>query len=125
VVATITLGAIALDSTDPHGLGQFYRQLLEFEVAYESDELVALRGNGVMLTIERVDDHVPPDWPGNRIPKQMHLDLLVSELDSAEQVAIALGASKPEYQPAPTRWRVLLDPSGHPFCLALPPGSTT
>jgi catechol-2,3-dioxygenase len=121
VSATIKFGVVSLDSKDPRALGQFYRQLLDFEIVYESDELVALRGDGVTLGIERVDDHVAPDWPGNRVPKQMHLDLFVTELDSAEEAAIALGATKPDYQPAPDRWRVLIDPSGHPFCLTVPP----
>ncbi|CAM4521003.1 VOC family protein [Nocardia ninae] len=120
MTATAKFGAISLDSKDPRGLGLFYRQLLGLELEYESDELVVLQGDGVTLTIERVDDHIPPDWPGNRVPKQMHLDLFVTALDTAEQAAIALGASKPDPQPEPDRWRVLLDPSGHPFCLTVP-----
>jgi hypothetical protein len=27
---------------------------------------------------------------------------------------------KADFQPAPDQWRVLLDPSGHPFCLTVP-----
>nr|WP_216899688.1 VOC family protein [Nocardia alni] len=121
MAATARFGAVSLDSKDPRDLGRFYRELLEFEIVYDSEELVVLRGDGVTMTVERVDDHVPPDWPGNRVPKQMHLDLFVSELDSAEKAAIALGASKADFQPAPDRWRVLLDPSGHPFCLTVSP----
>ncbi|MEV0032282.1 VOC family protein [Nocardia sp. NPDC050793] len=76
-----------------------------------------------MQTIERVEDHIPPDWPGNRVPKQMHLDLFVTDLDIAEKAAIDCGAVKAQFQPAPDRWRVLLDLSGHPFCLTVPPGT--
>jgi hypothetical protein len=36
-------------------------------------------------------------------------------LDLAEECALGLGATRPE-QPDP-RWKVLLDPAGHPFCL--------
>ncbi|MFF2554217.1 VOC family protein [Nocardia sp. NPDC058058] len=121
MTAIAKFGAISLDSRDPHALGQFYKALLDFEIRYETEEIVVLRGGGVMLTIERVVDHVAPDWPGNGVPKQMHLDLFVAELDSGEAAAIAIGAVKPEFQPAPDRWRVLLDPSGHPFCLTVPP----
>ena len=120
MTAIARFGAISLASRAPHHLGQFYRALLEFEVQYESDELVVLRGGGVMLTIELVANHTPPDWPGDQIPKQMHLDLFVDDLDIAETAAIDCGASKAEYQPAPDRWRVLIDPSGHPFCLTVP-----
>ncbi|MET8649699.1 VOC family protein [Nocardia aurea] len=123
MTAIATLGAISLDSGDPHHLGRFYAALLEFDVRYESDDLVVLQGDGVMLTIERVADHIPPDWPGNRVPKQMHLDLFVTDLDTAEAAAIECGAVKAEFQPAPDRWRVLIDPSGHPFCLTVRTGS--
>jgi catechol-2,3-dioxygenase len=123
MTAIARFGAIALDSRDARHLAQFYRALLDFEIRYESDDLVVLRGSGVMLTIERVEDHIPPEWPGNRVPKQMHLDLFVTDLDVAEAAAIGCGAVKAQFQPAPDRWRVLLDPSGHPFCLTVPPGS--
>ncbi|MBC7301497.1 MAG: hypothetical protein H5T78_11130 [Nocardia sp.] len=42
---------------------------------------------------------------------------------ASEAAAIGCGAVKAQFQPAPDRWRVLLDPSGHPFCLTVPPGS--
>lgn len=34
----------------------------------------------------------------------------------AERRLLQLGATRPEYQPN-ERWRVLVDPAGHPFCL--------
>ena len=37
------------------------------------------------------------------------------DIDVAAARAVALGATQPA-QPDP-RWRVLLDPAGHPFCL--------
>jgi len=114
---------VLLDTPDPHQLRRCYRALLDVEVRYESDALVALRGEGVMLTIELVENHRPPDWPGDEVPKQMHLDLFVDDLDTAERAAIKCGAAKAGYQPAPDRWRVLTDPSGHPFCLTVPPGT--
>ncbi|MEU7863688.1 VOC family protein [Nonomuraea sp. NPDC049141] len=35
----------------------------------------------------------------------------------AERLALAAGATKATDQPNPDRWRVLLDPAGHPFCV--------
>jgi hypothetical protein len=47
-----------------------------------------------------------------------HLDFAVADdLDAAEARAIELGATKVGEQPNPDRWRVLIDPAGHPFCL--------
>jgi len=43
----------------------------------------------------------------------LHGDAPVGEF---EQRAIALGARLAAVQPDP-RWRVLLDPAGHPFCI--------
>jgi hypothetical protein len=45
----------------------------------------------------------------------VHLDLTADDLGAAGEWAVALGATLPE-QPD-ERWRVLLDPAGHPFCL--------
>ncbi len=64
----------------------------------------------------QVPDHHPPEWPNHRGTKQFHLDLAVDDLDAAARQCVGLGASLPAEQPGET-WRVLLDPSGHPFCL--------
>jgi hypothetical protein len=69
------------------------------------------------LAMVRVEDYRAPEWPVGT-PKQIHLDLAVDDLDEAEVEALALGAVKAAEQPAPDRWRVLLDPAGHPFCLS-------
>jgi hypothetical protein len=52
------------------------------------------------------------------VPQQFHLDLWVEDLDAAEKQALGLGAVRPDHQPGGDQWRVLLDPAGHPFCLA-------
>lgn len=62
-------------------------------------------------------DYRPPSWPDGPIPKQMHLDVAVDDLEEAEAAALRLGARPAAEQPEPQRWRVLLDPAGHPFCL--------
>ncbi len=41
-----------------------------------------------------------------------------SGLDSAVAATVELGAMSPDEQPGQT-WSVLLDTSGHPFCLTL------
>ena len=41
---------------------------------------------------------------------------LVDDLDAGVASCVELGATFPDEQPGET-WRVLLDPSGHPFCL--------
>jgi hypothetical protein len=117
MTAVAKLGAVSLDTSDPAGLSTFYRELLDLEVFFENEDFVALKGAGVLITMQRVDDHLPPDWPGGSVPKQLHLELSVSDLDAAEQAALSIGATKPDVQPSPDHWRVLIDPAGHPFCI--------
>jgi hypothetical protein len=50
----------------------------------------------------------------------MHLDFVIDDLTRAERDALDLGAIKPDSQPGGDRFRVLLDPAGHPFCIAIP-----
>lgn len=116
--AVARLGAVSLDAADPGPLARFYQDLLGLEVYFDSPDFVALSGASVLLTIQRVEDLRSADWPTGPVPKQMHLELSVDDLDVAERAAIALGAIKADVQPAPRRWRVLIDPAGHPFCLS-------
>ncbi len=117
-MALARLASTALDCDDPAILASFWADLVGGEVAYSSEEFCAVKTDRGWIATVRVAGHKPPTWPGPDVPKQMHLDLAVDDLDAAEAEAIRLGARKPDAQPAPDRWRVLLDPAGHPFCLS-------
>jgi hypothetical protein len=65
-----------------------------------------------------VDNYEAPTWPDDGVPKQMHLDLAVSDLAEGEREVLALGATRATTQPAPESYLVFLDPAGHPFCLS-------
>jgi Glyoxalase-like domain len=109
---------ICLDCADPAGLAAFWAALLGGEVApILGDDAVMVKNKGIPVAALRVPGYQPPTWPSGAIPKQVHLDLAVSDLDAAEAEAIRLGARRAGEQPRPTRWRVMLDPAGHPFCL--------
>ncbi|WP_133787617.1 VOC family protein [Kribbella sp. VKM Ac-2571] len=56
----------------------------------------------------------PPRWRDPAHPTQIHLDVLVADLEAAERAALEHGATKLEEFPG---WRVYADPVGHPFCL--------
>jgi glyoxalase superfamily protein len=117
-MAVARLGSISLDCADPRSLADFWAALVGGEVAFTSDDFVAVKTDRGWLSAVRVPDFEPPTWPTGPTPKQMHLDLAVDDLDAAEAEAIRLGARRAAEQPAPERWRVLLDPAGHPFCLS-------
>jgi hypothetical protein len=41
----------------------------------------------------------------------------VADLPKAVKKVVALGATRPDFQPGGDDWVVLIDPAGHPFCL--------
>lgn len=112
------LGSIALDCDDTSALAEFWAALLGGEVAFRSDGFCAVRTDGGWIAAVKVEGYVPPSWPDPSVPKQMHLDLKVDDLDEAQAGAVQLGATIAATQPAVDRWRVLFDPAGHPFCLS-------
>jgi Glyoxalase-like domain len=117
-MANIRVGSISLDCADPIALGSFWAELLGGEVAFSSEDFVAVRTDRVWLSAVRVPDHRPPTWPGGAVAKQIHIDLAVDDLGAAEVQATRLGAIRATDQPAPDRYLVLIDPAGHPFCLS-------
>lgn len=112
--------AITLDCPDPVRLAQFYSEALDLPITVSTPGFVLVGREGSPgLGFYRVDDYRPPTWPESAVPKQVHLDLGVDDLDEAQVRLIALGAIEPEVQPLPHKRRVLLDPAGHPFCITL------
>lgn len=111
------LRGVTLDCADPRALAGFYSALTGMRELFSSDEFVALTdGSGCDLGFQRVAGYRAPQWPGQDVPQQLHLDFRADDLDAVEALALELGAAKPDHQPG-DRWRVLLDPAGHPFCL--------
>jgi catechol 2,3-dioxygenase-like lactoylglutathione lyase family enzyme len=108
----------SLDCDDPVTLADFYVQLLGMEISYTSDEFVYLGASGNGIGFVKVEKYLPPTWPGADVPKQAHVELGVDDLEAGEAAILAIGATKPDHQPQPDRWRVLLDPAGHPFCIS-------
>jgi len=119
VMAIARFPVVVLDCPDPKTLAEFYGALLEWKVEQNDDHWWSIRAEyGDSLGFQKVDAFTPPQWPGQDVPQQMHLDLVVDELDAAEAAVLELGATKHDHQPG-TTFRVFLDPAGHPFCLCL------
>ncbi|MEU6664809.1 VOC family protein [Streptomyces sp. NPDC046727] len=111
--------AVTFDCADPVELSRFYGEMFGLSVAYATDDFVLLGGEGgaAGLGFNRLPDYRRPTWPDPAQEKQAHIEVGVDDLDTAEARLLGLGATKPEAQPQPDRWRVLLDPAGHPFCI--------
>src|ERR1700733_7870190 len=105
---------VSLDCADPQVLADFYLTLLGGGVLWRSAGSVGVRVPGVVLAMQRVAGYRRPAWPGSSV---VHLDLTAGEdVDRAAARAVEAGAVQAEEQPD-ARWRVLLDPAGHPFCI--------
>jgi hypothetical protein len=112
--------AVNLDCDNPPELAEFYSRLTGGTVTYSSEEYAAVEIAGsVTIYFQKVAEHRPPTWPDSERPQQSHLDFYVEDLAEAEAAAVGFGASKPDVQPAEEKYRVLLDPAGHPLCLCL------
>ncbi|GAA5180837.1 VOC family protein [Rugosimonospora acidiphila] len=118
-VGKVRYGGVGFDCADPAELGRFYGTALGLPVAASTDDFVLLgREGGTYLAFVRIDDYRPPTWPEGAVPKQAHLELGVDDLDEGQAYLVGLGATAAPWQPEPDRWRVLLDPAGHPFCIS-------
>jgi len=113
-IAALTCAVV--DCADPKALAAFYLQVIDAEVLFEDEtySFIGHRGQ-VNLAFQRVDGFAPPSWPG--AAKQTHLDFRVPDIAAAEAALLAIGATKPEFQPGDETWTVLIDPAGHPFCI--------
>ncbi|MFI5936396.1 VOC family protein [Actinoplanes sp. NPDC051494] len=116
-----TLAMLNLDAGDPAALATFYSQVLGWEVLHSDADYAMIGDGSTSLGFGKVAGYAGPGWPGEAAPKRYHLDFYVDDLDKAEEQALALGATKPDGQPQPDRWRVLLDPAGQPFDICIRP----
>jgi hypothetical protein len=79
--------------------------------------------DGVALLFQAEEWYQPPVWPEepNTQAKMMHLEIEVDDLEGAVAFAVAAGAAVALHHPEDrdqSQLRVMLDPAGHPFCLA-------
>lgn len=111
--------AVTFDCPDPGRLARFYGEALGLSVVFSTEDFVLLGQEGAAgLGFNRLADFRRPTWPDPSQQKQAHIEVGVDDLDTAEARLLASGAVKPGFQPDPDRWRVLLDPAGHPFCIS-------
>ncbi|WP_432066513.1 VOC family protein [Streptomyces sp. C10-9-1] len=111
------LGSVVLDCPDPVALGHFYAELLGGEIEDGGDGWVDLKGGPTPLAFQAAPGHMPPKWPSPERSQQFHLDVLVEDMDTAEEQVLALGATVLDAADRSRSFRVYADPAGHPFCL--------
>lgn len=111
--------SVVLDCPDVRALAEFYGDVLGWQVSVDEGWAdIRPEDGSSCISFQQVADYRAPEWPGQTVPQQMHLDLMVDDLDAGEAAARELGATLAEHQPG-TTFRVFLDPAGHPFCLCV------
>ena len=108
---------LIVDCSDPRGLAAFWSAVLGQPVTFAEDDFVVVARDTTTsgMAFQLAPDHVPPSWPDPELPQQMHLDVMVDDLDAAESAVLELGARRLTEPGAVSR--VFADPAGHPFCL--------
>jgi catechol 2,3-dioxygenase-like lactoylglutathione lyase family enzyme len=103
---------VVLDCPDPAALAAFYSRLLGLPVTHASDDWVVVAASDTSsgLAFQPAPGHLPPNWPDPASSQQIHLDIMVEDVDTAGAQALALGATR-------LAGTVYADPAGHPFCL--------
>ena len=113
---------IVVDCPDADISARFWAAVLGWERVQEnagSVDIADASDSRRRLVFQQIAGYRPPGWPDQGPPQQLHLDVRVDDLETADQRVRALGAV-----PLGERvvledetYRVYADPAGHPFCL--------
>lgn len=123
-----------IDTTDPRGLAEFYRQLLGYvyrpgdepvnpDEPDDVDWLVLTDSDGNRkLAFQQVDRLDRTTWPSSEVPMQLHLDFTAPDAGAlkhqrrrAEELGAELLTDRTDDPDEPLY--VFADPAGHPFCI--------
>jgi catechol-2,3-dioxygenase len=111
-----TLMGVMLDCPDAKALSGFYSELVGKPITYEGDGMAMIGQDGEHpVLFQQVESYTPPRWPDPAHPQQVHLDVLVDDVQAAEQATLAIGATRLPGEGV--NWRVYADPADKPFCL--------
>lgn len=118
------LGCVTLDSRNAEEHADFYQKLLGCTIRFTNTDnglkFVGIKDetNNIILLFQEADDYIKPVWPTEQGQQQQmaHLDFFTDDLEKDVNHALACGAKLAETQYS-DRWRVMIDPAGHPFCI--------
>lgn len=111
------LRTVVLDCPEPRELAQFYAALLGGEIIEEESDaewVALLDPQGRRLACQLSPDYKPPKFPDPEASQQIHLDVMVRDIEVAEPAVLNLGAKLVQRT---DDFRVYTDPVGHTFCL--------
>ncbi|MEU8899244.1 VOC family protein [Nocardia sp. NPDC048505] len=113
-----SLRSVVLDCPEPRKLAEFYAGLLGAELIEDSEDdwIVLADATGRRLAFQTAPDYRPPRFPDPQASQQIHFDVLVDDIETAQRRVLELGARLVQ-QDTDGAFRVYADPVGHIFCL--------
>ena len=81
-MAIARLPLIAIDCPDPGALARFYGAMLDWKIDDSTNPASVCSENGQCISFHQVAGYTPPIWPTQERPQQMHLDVIVDDLDA-------------------------------------------
>lgn len=129
----IRIGGICLDCKDAEETAVFYSSVFGWEIRARDDDDTRMGGSGwismrtdvgLSVSFQAEEWYEPPVWPEatGRQTKMMHFEVGTDDLEGAISDVIRAGGMEAAHQPRDrdqSQLRVMLDPAGHPFCLAV------
>ena len=118
-VPSIVFRGPFIDCPDHQSLATFYIGLLGGQVIMELHDgyVVIVTETGRHLAFQHVEGYQAPTWPTQERGQQMHFDMEVDDMETAQSQALSYGARLVDDEQ--DSFHVFLDPAGHPFCLCV------
>ncbi|WIM93269.1 VOC family protein [Actinoplanes oblitus] len=109
---------LIVDCPDPRRLARFWSAVLGEPITHDDGDFVVVSADTTTsgMAFQRAPDQRAATWPDPAVPQQMHVDVMVDDVEVAGAAVVALGAVRLAGED------VFADPAGHPFCLIRRPG---
>lgn len=115
-MVTAWVNNVTIDCADADAQAAFYATLLDREIVWSAGVWVVVgrkEPKEPNLVFQRVTDPTPGK-------ARIHVDVHTDDVDATTEKALSLGATRGEdVAEDGMSWRVMRDPEGNPFCLAL------
>jgi hypothetical protein len=111
------LYTITIDAHDPYTLAEFWRQALDYQLAIDEPDEVAIEpvGNDAAPALS-----FAPVPEGKTIKNRVHLDLAPDDQSVEVERLESLGARRVDIGQGTVSWVVMADPEGNEFCVLTP-----
>ncbi len=108
---------LTIDAHDPRTLAEFWRQALDYRVAFDEPDEVGIepRDNAAAPALIFV-----PVSEDKIVKNRVHLDLAPDDQIAEVERLLSLGARRVDIGQSNVSWVVMADPEGNEFCVLTP-----